>query len=217
MFATVDDNLEFRFHGLIPHLYRKGHYLVVEGLARPIKENKFSNAAAKTVGTKYHWEFYLSATEVLAQPDHVVTAMQRNYTILAVKQIYSKDNDKILANIKRISSFGGRIGISTPVNDLSKSESRRIVKNLDSAKHDSLITQLVLLVLDEFEDLPKLLGEGHSIFIKDEWNEDNWPKKVNRKTKQMGSVMLAEAIAKDDERYMPREAAATAIEWNNAE
>ena len=104
------------------------------------------------------------------------------------------------------------------------------MKNLDSAKHDSLITQLVLLVLDEFEDLPKLLGEGHSIFIKglgniplkpikfdgineilpDEWNEDNWPKKVNRKTKQMGSVMLAEAIAKDDERYMPREAAATA-------
>ena len=104
MFATVADNLELRFHGLIPHMYRKGHYLVVEGLARPINENKFSNAAAKTVGAKYHYELYLSATEVLAQPDHVVTALQRNYTILAVKQIYSKDNDKILAKIKRYSS-----------------------------------------------------------------------------------------------------------------
>ncbi|KAL1819829.1 hypothetical protein ACET3Z_014698 [Daucus carota] len=225
-----------RFHGLIPHMYRKGHYLVVEGLARPIKGNKFSNAAAKTIGARYHYELYLSATEVLAQPDHVVTALQRNYTILAVKQIYSKDNDKILATTNRLISFCGGIGISTPVDELSKYESKRTVFNLDSAKHSSKITQVVLIMLDEFEDLPKLLGEGHSIFIKGltnvplnsikfdgtnkiwsgEWNEDNWPTKVNRKTKQMGSVMLAEAIAKDDKRYMPREAAATAIERNNS-
>ena len=99
-----------------------------------------------------------------------------------------------------------------------------------------MVTKFVLLVLDEFEEyLPKILGEGHSIFIEgiidiplnsikfDEinkiwpgkWNEDNWPKKLKGKPKRMG-VMLAEAIAKHDERYMPREAAASAIKRNNA-
>ncbi|KAL1819831.1 hypothetical protein ACET3Z_014700 [Daucus carota] len=228
MFTTVTDNLEFRFHGLIPHMYRKGHYLVVEGLARPLKQNNISNATAKNLRDhKGPLELYMSATEVLAQPDHVVTAFQRNYTILAVKQIYSKDNDKILATTNRLTSSVGEIGISTPVDDLSKFESKKI---------DSLLTQLVLLMLDDFEDLPKLLGEGHSIFIKslidiplksikfdeidkvwsDEWNEDNWPKKVKGKP-QKTEFMLAEAIAKDDERYMPREAAATAIEGDTAE
>ncbi|KAL1819828.1 hypothetical protein ACET3Z_014697 [Daucus carota] len=247
MFATITDDLEFRFHGIMPHMYRKGHYLVVEGLARPFKRNNISNATAKYVGdegplelymsatAKYvgdegPLELYMSATEVLPRRDHVVTALHKNYTILAVKQIYSKDNDKILATTNRLASSSGQIGISTHVDDLSKWSKYK------SKKIDSLVTKFVLLVLDEFEEyLPKILGEGHSIFIEgiidiplnsikfDEinkiwpgkWNEDDWPKKLKGKPKRMG-VMLAKAIAKHDERYMPREAAASAIERNNA-
>ncbi|KAL1819830.1 hypothetical protein ACET3Z_014699 [Daucus carota] len=229
MLATETDHVEIRFHGLLEDMYREGHGVVVEVLVlvRSIEENKMSNAAAKNVGAKVPLELYISATEVLFEKHPVLTAMQRNYTILAAKQIYSKDNDKILAKTK-----GGEIKISTPADDLSKSESKRIVIELNS-EFDSTITKLVLFTLDKFQDLPKLLGEGHSVFVKgfinlslnsiksDEINkvrsDDNWPKIVTGKTEKGEYVFLAEAITKDDERYMPREAVAAAIGRNIAE
>ncbi|KAL1819826.1 hypothetical protein ACET3Z_014695 [Daucus carota] len=144
--------------------------------------------------------------------------MQRNYSILAVKQIYSKDNDKILAKIDR-----GKI---------TKSESKRTVLELDS-EFDSGITQLVSSSFDEFQDLPKLLGEGSSVFVKgftylslnsfksDEINkvrsDDTWPKIVKGKTEKLEYVFSAEAITKDDKRYMPTEAVAAAFGRNIAE
>ena len=80
--------------GIIPHMYRKGHCVVVEGLARP---------GAKNVRHNGPWKFFISATEVLDQPHHPTTAFQRNKTILTVKKIYSQDSEIVLAASYRYS------------------------------------------------------------------------------------------------------------------
>ncbi|KAL1819825.1 hypothetical protein ACET3Z_014694 [Daucus carota] len=212
MSATVDDKLELSFHGVIPHMYRKGHWVIVDGLARPINDNKISNATAKNVGAKGPWEVYISATEVyiLAWPDHVVTAVRRNNNILAVQQTSSEDSYIIPAITNRRTTSSGEI---LPPDDFSKPS---FVFNLDS-KYESAITQFVLFTFDKFQDLPKLLREGHSVFVKgfinlplnsiksDEINkvrsDDNWPKIVTGRTENMECLFSAEAIAKDDEWY----------------
>ena len=94
MFTTVNRNLELRFFGFIPDMYRKGHGVVVELLARPYVKN---------VRAQGPWEFFISATEVLAQRHHAATAFQRNKTIITVKKIYSEDSDRILATTTRYS------------------------------------------------------------------------------------------------------------------
>ena len=121
----------------------------------------------------------------------------------------------------------------TPADDLLKSEPKMIVFKLDS-EYDSKATQFVLFTLDKFQDLSKLLGDGHSVYIKGFTNlplnsiksgdiaeinkvnsDDSWPKIVTGKTEKMEYLFLAEAITKDDERYMSGEAP-TAIRRNNA-
>ena len=126
----------------------------------------------------------------------------------------------------------GEIKISTPADDLSNSESKITVFNLDS-KFESRTIQLVLFTFDKFQDLPKLLGEGHSVFVKgflnlslnsiksDEINtvrsDDNWHRIVKGKTEKMEYLFVAEAITKDDERYMPREGVAAAVGRNTVQ
>lgn len=88
-----------------------------------------------------------------------------------------------------------------------------------------------------FKDSPNLLQEGHSVFIKglveyrldevkkddsykieeaesDEIQADKWAKSITGRTKRIEYRFSAEAVAKHDERYMPREATA-AVGWRN--
>ena len=124
----------------------------------------------------------------------------------------------------------------TPADDLFKSEPKMIVFKLDS-EYDFKATQFVFSTFDKFQDVPKLLGEGHSVFIEGFTNlplgstdydnidkinkmssDDNWHKIVTGKSKneKVEYLFIAEAIKKDDERYISREAP-TAIRRNTAE
>ncbi|XP_017246368.1 uncharacterized protein LOC108217964 [Daucus carota subsp. sativus] len=225
IFTTLNHKLEFRFMGIIPHMYRKGHCVVVEGLARP---------GAKNVRHNGPWKFFISATEVLDQPHHPTTAFQRNKTILTVKKIYSQDSEIVLAASYRDTNLSG--DFFTPADDLFKSEPKMIVFKLDS-EYDFKVTQFVFSTFDKFQDVPKLLGEGHSVFIEGFTNlplgstdydnidkinkmssDDNWHKMVTGKSKneKVEYLFIAQVIKKDDERYISREAP-TAIRRNTAE
>ncbi|KAL1819834.1 hypothetical protein ACET3Z_014703 [Daucus carota] len=215
MFATLNHKLEFRFLGIIPHMYRKGHRVVVEGLARPYATNVRPNGP---------WEFFISATEVLDQPHHAATAFQRNHTILTVKKIYSEDSDIVLAATNRRTNLSG--DFFTPADDLLKSKPKSIVFELDS-EYNSTTAQFVFSTFDKFQDVPKLLGEGHSVFIEGFTNlplgstnydnidkinkvssDDNGHKIVTGKSKNeiVEYIFIAQAIKKDDERYISPEA-----------
>ena len=125
----------------------------------------------------------------------------------------------------------------TPADDLLKSKPKSIVFELDSG-YNSTTAQFILSTFDKFEDLPKLLGEGHSVFILGftnlplGWtNDDDCIDIINKmssdddrykivtgksKNEKVEYIFLAEAIKKDDERYISREASA-AIRRNPAE
>ena len=126
-----------------------------------------------------------------------------------------------------LTTSSGEIKIPIPDDDLSKSGSKRIVPDFNSEPADPRIIQLVLFTFDKFQDLPKLLGEGHSVFIQGFTNLplnsnmndiirvrsdiNNWHRIVKGKTEKMEYLLVAEAITKDDERYMPREGVAAAV------